>query len=121
MRRLLTLVGSSFATVAVIYTVIVIVAAGAYDLAEGKNITDSLWWAFTTATTTGYGDMYPVTWVGRCIALFLMHFGPGFAFPVMTALITAKLVVDSDAFTHAEQEQIKADLAAIREMMEKQQ
>jgi hypothetical protein len=43
-----------------------------------------------------------------------MHFGPGFAFPVMTALMSAKLIVDSDAFTHGEQEQLKNDIAAIK-------
>jgi hypothetical protein len=43
-----------------------------------------------------------------------MHFGPGFAFPVMTALMSAKLIVDSDAFTHDEQETIKREIAEIK-------
>jgi voltage-gated potassium channel Kch len=110
--------GKSFTAVAICYAVVVALAAIGFDLAEAKfGIMDSLWWAFTTATTTGYGDMYPVTTTGRAIAIFLMHFGPGFAFPVMTALMSAKLIVDSDAFTHDEQEAIKTKLDHIESLI----
>lgn len=46
--------------------------------AAGATITtfgDSLWWAFTTITTVGYGDLYPVTVPGRTIAVGLMIAG----------------------------------------------
>jgi hypothetical protein len=118
MKKLASLIGRSFLLVAVIYFVTVTTSALIFEFAEGKyDAVDSFWWAFTTATTTGYGDIYPVTKAGRAVALFLMHFGPGFAFPMMTAIMSAKLIVDSDAFTHGEQEQLKADIGAIREMM----
>ena len=32
---------------------------------------DALWWAFTTITTVGYGDKFPVTTEGRMIAAVL--------------------------------------------------
>ena len=48
--------------------------------APGANITslgESLWWAVTTTTTVGYGDTYPVTRIGRFIAMFVMVTGIG--------------------------------------------
>jgi voltage-gated potassium channel len=37
-----------------------------------KSPEDALWWAFTTVTTVGYGDKYPVTTEGRVVAALLM-------------------------------------------------
>ncbi|MDP4268358.1 MAG: ion transporter, partial [Bacteroidota bacterium] len=42
-----------------------------------KTAEDAIWWAFTTITTVGYGDKYPVTTEGRIIAGFLMINGVG--------------------------------------------
>jgi voltage-gated potassium channel len=39
------------------------------------SFADSLWWALVTITTVGYGDMVPVTVVGRVSAAFLMLSG----------------------------------------------
>jgi voltage-gated potassium channel len=36
---------------------------------------DAVWWAFETVTTVGYGDMYPVTPLGRFYAVLLMMGG----------------------------------------------
>lgn len=46
-------------------------AAGATIMNEG----DGLWFAITTVTGVGYGDMYPVTVIGRIVASVLQVFG----------------------------------------------
>ncbi len=65
-------------------------AAAAMHVAEGSvqprifgTIPESMWWAITTLTTVGYGDTYPVTYVGRIIGGMTMITGIGlFALPV---------------------------------------
>ncbi len=42
-----------------------------------KTAEDALWWSYTTLTTVGYGDKYPVTTEGRLIAAILMTTGVG--------------------------------------------
>lgn len=49
---------------------------------------DSLWWSFVTATTVGYGDISPVTGIGRLIALVLMLTGIGFIGMLTGAIAT---------------------------------
>lgn len=40
--------------------------------AEITTFGDALWWSITTVTTVGYGDLAPVSGVGRVIAVLLM-------------------------------------------------
>lgn len=44
---------------------------------EHKSFGDALWWSIVTTTTVGYGDISPVTPMGRMIAIILMIFGIG--------------------------------------------
>ncbi len=37
-----------------------------------NSFPDALWWAIVTMTTVGYGDVYPVTAIGRVIAALVM-------------------------------------------------
>jgi len=40
-----------------------------------NSIPDTMWWAFVTITTVGYGDLSPVTVLGRMMGVFCMFSG----------------------------------------------
>lgn len=54
---------------------------------------DALWWSIVTITTVGYGDLYPVTTLGRSVAVFVMASGIGIIGAL--ASILASLLVTS--------------------------
>ena len=52
------------------------------------SIPATLWWAVVTLTTTGYGDMYPVTTIGKILTGMIMLCGVAF-FALPAGIITA--------------------------------
>lgn len=55
---------------------------------------DALWWSLVTITTVGYGDTYPVTGVGRFLAVLLMGGGIviiGTASAIVVSYITERM------------------------------
>lgn len=42
------------------------------------NIGDALWWAVATLTTVGYGDVYPITGLGKILSAIIALIGIGF-------------------------------------------
>ncbi len=58
------------------------------------SIPASFWWALTTLTTVGYGDIYPITTGGRLFTGVILLIGLGLV-AVPTGLIAAALQNDS--------------------------
>ncbi|MEF2508405.1 potassium channel family protein [Vibrio mimicus] len=74
-----------------------------------NSYSDALWWAMSTITTVGYGDMYPVTGFGRGVAVFLMLTGITL-FGLLTASVASFFVEDDTA---------KKDHVTINTLLEK--
>jgi voltage-gated potassium channel len=74
---------------------------------------DALWWGFTTITTVGYGDLYPVTTTGRMIAVGLMLTGVGL-FGTMSGVIASFFLGDRKT-TPAPENDLAAELEKLRE------
>ena len=62
------------------------------------SVFHSLWWATTTLTTVGYGDVYPITLGGRCFTFVVLLVGLGIisipAGIVASALAKAREIED---------------------------
>ena len=69
-----------------------------------KNAFSGLWWAVATLTTVGYGDIYPVTVLGRVLGAVIAFSGIA-ALAIPTGIITVGLT-----------EQIGRDVAVEREL-----
>jgi voltage-gated potassium channel len=68
----------SAGTVLVISSILILqFESAAGDAANIQTGGDALWWGFVTMTTVGYGDRYPVTFLGRTTAVALMFAGVG--------------------------------------------
>lgn len=83
--------------------------------AKGATITtfgDASWWAFTTVTTVGYGDRYPITGQGRFIACGLMLAGIALL-GIVTASLASWLIDKVREVEEHTQAATRADVAAL--------
>jgi voltage-gated potassium channel len=84
-RRLFTFEGVRYAGLIVLMTIIGGGTAFA-SVEKGPTAWDGIWWAATTVTTVGYGDVPVTTNGGRVIALIVMVVGIGFGTLVIGAV-----------------------------------
>lgn len=117
-RRLLEPGGLSHSAVVSLLTVI----AGGAALRTVEpdlhlSFADSTWWALTTATTVGYGDISPGSTAGRIIAAVVMLVGIGFV-ALLTAALAREFVEPAETEIASKEDEILAALRAIQERLD---
>ncbi len=80
----------------VVLSMVIILGSIMYLVENGQNgfnsIPDSVYWAIVTITTVGYGDISPVTPLGKFIASIMMFIGYGII-AVPTGIITTEIAM----------------------------
>lgn len=61
------------------------------ETSQFTSIPATIWWAVVSLTTTGYGDMYPLTSLGKAMASIIMLTGVAF-FALPAGIITAGFI-----------------------------
>lgn len=75
----------------------------AIHYAENMSIPDGIWWAFVTATTVGYGDISPVSPLGRFIAMVLMLVGIGLIGSLTSTITSFFLNISSSQGSYSDE------------------
>ena len=115
----------------VVITIASVVVLQVETRSPDSNITtggDAFWWAFVTVTTVGYGDQFPVTGLGRFMAMLLMIVGVGI-FGVLTSYLSAAFIGPEDEEANDASEaraerletdmtQVKQELATIKQLLQ---
>jgi voltage-gated potassium channel len=110
----------TFRYVGLLTILLVAIAGSAISVAdqhEFPNVGIGMWWAITTATTVGYGDVVPHTVAGRLIASGLMLVGIGFL-SMLTATIASAFVSQDAEAGGPTMTDIMAKLDAIEQRLE---
>lgn len=75
--------GEIIVTIFLVFILLVLASTLMYNIEKSaqpeafKNIGQAMWWAVATLTTVGYGDIYPVTGIGKILSAFIALLGIG--------------------------------------------
>jgi voltage-gated potassium channel len=101
LRRVLVLESGSLLSVLVLFLMVLLFASVAvYVLERGVqpvvfgSLPATLWWAVVTLTTVGYGDVVPVTPLGRLVAALVMISGLG-VFGLWTGILATGFATET--------------------------
>ncbi len=107
----------TFKELAFVYAALLSGSALIFMALEEHTFLESLYWAGTTATSTGYGDISPKTTGGQVLAFILMHLSIFGIAPLIVVRLVDRLNEDRNAFTHEEQVRILDGIARIEEAL----
>lgn len=101
LRRVVVLESGPLFSVLVIFLMVVFLASVAEHFLERDiqpqtfgSVPAALWWAVVTLTTTGYGDVVPVTPLGRMVAALVMISGLG-VFGLWTGILATGFAAET--------------------------
>jgi voltage-gated potassium channel len=101
LRRVLVLESGPLLSVLVIFLMVLFLASVAEYFLERdvqpagfSSVPASLWWAVATLTTTGYGDVVPITPLGRLVAAVVMICGLG-VFGLWTGILATGFAAET--------------------------
>ena len=101
LRRVLVLESGPLLSVLVIFLMVLFLGSVAVyfferDVQPGTfgNVPAALWWAVVTLTTTGYGDVVPITLPGRMVAALVMISGLG-VFGLWTGILATGFAAET--------------------------
>jgi voltage-gated potassium channel len=101
LRRVLVLESGPLLSVLVIFLMVLFMASVAEFVLERDvqpaafgSVPAALWWAVATLTTTGYGDVVPITPLGRMIAAAVMICGLG-VFGLWTGILATGFAAET--------------------------
>jgi len=98
-------------------------AAAFHQTEEGESFWNGLYWAITTMTTVGYGDLSPETTEGKIVAVLVMLVGIGFVALVTGSIAEAFIqprVAKQAEEAAAQRAELDAKARAQREMIERE-
>ncbi len=79
-----------------------------------RDLPTAYWWTFTTLATVGYGDVYPITGIGRVIAVVVMLYGVGMV-AVATGALASWIIEKIGGMEEQEHPATKADVDDLRQ------
>lgn len=79
-----------------------------------RDLPTAYWWTFTTLATVGYGDVYPITGIGRVIAVVVMLYGVGMV-AVATGALASWIIEKIGGREEQEYPATKADVDNLRQ------
>lgn len=66
-----------------------------------ENAFSGIWWSMSTLLTVGYGDIYPITFIGRAMGICIAFLGVG-AVAIPTGIISAGFVEQYNKNEHSD-------------------